>query len=73
MMLKFYSCIEKNTILSSNIQTINAKLNEFKIFIKDIREKDIEFQAILLQEIWLKKEDDTSAFEIEGYKLIPQC
>ncbi len=27
------------TILSSNIQSINATINEFKIFIEDIREK----------------------------------
>ncbi len=67
--------LEKNkgfSISSSNIQSINAKINELKIFIEELREKGIEFQVICLQETWLKEEDDTSVFEIEGYKLIPQ-
>ncbi len=67
--------MEKNkgfSILSSNIQSINAKINELKIFIEELREKGLEFQVICVQETWLKDEDDTSAFEIEGYKMIPQ-
>ncbi len=29
--------------VSSNIQSINAKINELKIFIVDLREKGLEF------------------------------
>ncbi len=39
---------------------------------EELREKGLEFQVICLQETWLKEEDDSSVFEIEGYNLILQ-
>ncbi len=49
---------EKNkgfSILSSNIQSINAKISELKIFVEELREKGSEFQLMCLQETWLKE------------------
>ncbi len=46
------------SILSCNIQSINAKINELKIFIDELREKGLEFQVICVQETCLKDEDD---------------
>ncbi len=60
------------SVFSTNIQSIRAKFNEFKFFIKILKQNMFEFNVICIQETWLSDNDDTSCFKIEGYNLIPQ-
>ncbi len=60
------------SVFSTNIESINAKLDELKIFIEMLRSENVEFSAICIQEAWQTKQSDFSKFEINGYTLIPQ-
>ena len=60
------------SIFSTNIESINAKIDELKIFIEMLHSENVEFSAICIQEAWQKKGSDFSRFEIDGYSLIPQ-
>ncbi len=40
-------------ILSTNIQSINAKIDELRIFIEKLKKNNYEFSAICVQESWL--------------------
>ena len=60
------------SILSSNIQSLNAKIDHLKIFVEDLRMQGIEFDAICIQESWLCEDDDTSQLQITGYNMISQ-
>ena len=63
----------KFSILSVNIQSLNAKFDQLKIFISDLsNHKNCVFSAICLQESWLTDNSDTSFFHLAGYKLISQ-
>ncbi len=59
------------SIFSSNIQSINAKFTELKIFIEMLNQLKYSFSAICVQESWLS-ENDTSQIQLEGYQCIPQ-
>jgi hypothetical protein len=58
------------SILSTNAQSINAKFDELKLFIEDLKTLDLEFSAICIQESWLSEGDDTSQIQLDGYKCI---
>jgi hypothetical protein len=58
------------TILSLNIQSLHAKINELKIYIESYSEKAIQFSAICIQETWLRNDFDPCLLQIEGYHLI---
>ncbi len=60
------------TILSTNIQCINAKHSELDIFVHDLREKGFEFSTICIQKSWLSNHDHYAPMNITGYVLIPQ-
>lgn len=60
------------SILSTNIQSINAKFDELKIFIENLKTFDFQFSAICLQESWLGEGADISQIQLEGYQCIPQ-
>lgn len=62
----------KFSIYSSNIQSIRSKIDELKIFIKKLADRNCYFSALCIQESHLSDNDDTDQFEIEGYQLIPQ-
>ena len=65
--------IEKNdtfTILSLNIQSLQAKLNELKVYLESYSEKYIHFSAICIQETWLRNSFDLCLLQLEGYNLI---
>lgn len=70
------SLMKKNrkqfSIFSTNIECINTKIDELKIFVNMLKNSEVEFSAICIQEAWLAKGADVSRFEIDGYKLIPQ-
>jgi len=73
---KLYSLIKHKktcfSILSTNIQSLNAKFDELTIFINDLKDKDFEFSAICIQESWLSENDATNHLFLENYTLIPQ-
>ena len=73
---KFTILANSNTnsfsILSSNIQSINAKFNEFEMFVEDLRSINLKFSAICLQETWKADNDDFSKFCLDGYDCIKQ-
>ncbi len=58
----------KFSIFSSNIQSINAKNDELRIFVKYLQKHNFIFNAICIQESWLSKVDDI--FQIQ---CILQC
>ncbi len=70
------SVMKKNkkqfSIFSTNIESINAKIDDLKIFIHMLQEENVEFSAICIQEAWKAKGSDFSSFGIDGYTLISQ-
>ena len=73
---KFTILANSNTnsfsILSSNIQSINAKFNELEMFVEDLRSINFKFSVICLQETWKADNDDFSQFFLDGYDCITQ-
>ena len=73
---KFTILANSNTnsfsILSSNIQSINAKFNELEMFLEDLRSINFKFSVICLQETWKADNDDFSQFFLDGYDCITQ-
>ena len=63
---------EKFTILSINIQSINAKFDKLTAFLQDLLDKEFSFSAICIQETWLSDKSMVSQFEIPDYNLISQ-
>ena len=55
-------------IISLNVQSLNAKFNELKIYIEAICKSD--FSAVCIQETWLSDESDLSLLQLNGYNLI---
>ena len=58
------------SVLSLNIQSIGAKFDSFLGFLPYLNENDIHFNATCLQETWLSDNNDTSQYDIPGYKSI---
>ena len=48
----------KLSLLSPNMQSINAKIDEIRILIENLRLKNCHFSAICLQESWLSEHSD---------------
>ncbi len=61
----------KFSIFSTNIQSINAKIDELRIFIEKFKKINYQFSAICVQESWLA-EIDMSQIQLEGYQCMPQ-
>ena len=60
------------TVLSLNIQSINAKFNSLYALLVELAEKELYFSAICLQESWLAVNSDVSLLEIPNYKMFHQ-
>ena len=60
------------TILSLNIESINAKFDEFKILMESLNENEAFFSIICLQESWLTENCDPNQFELQHYNLYSQ-
>ena len=60
------------SILSSNIESINAKFGELEIFVEQLNQLNFKFSAICLQDSWLSTDDDISPFQLDGYTCISQ-
>ena len=63
---------KKFSLLSVNIQSINAKFDKLLTLITYLNESNFMFSAICIQESWLKQGQDISLFQIPGYNLINQ-
>ena len=62
---------DKTTFLTLNIQSLNAKFDELKIFIYDLKEKhNCEISIICLQETWLSETCDQNIYQLENYTLV---
>ena len=66
----FSANINSFNILSLNCQSINAQIDELKIKLNEMKNRNCVFDAICLQETWLSNDADTSLFKLEGYKII---
>ncbi len=70
---KSFSTLKKSkdefSVFSTNIQFINAKFDELKLFVEHLKTFDFEFSAICIQESWLTEGDDTSQIQLEGYQV----
>ena len=64
------SCIEKPgfSILSINIQSVNAKYNDFQSFVSRMNIIN-PISAICLYECWLGDADNVTMFNLENYKM----
>ena len=70
---KFNSLAKKQlSILSSNIQSINAKFSELEAYVNDVSSLNFKFSIICLQESWLSENDDLSLIQLTGYDCISQ-
>ncbi len=66
------ACKNRFTIFSTNIQSINAKIDELRLFIESLKIFNFMFSAICVQESWLAEGDNRSLIQLEGYECIPQ-
>ncbi len=65
-------CKDKFTIFSTNVQSINAKIDKLRLFIEHLITLNFMFSAICIQESCLSEGTDTSLIQLEGYQYIPQ-
>ena len=56
-------------LLSINIQSIRSKFDEFTALLEFLQEKDVNFNAISIQETGLPDDYETNIFNIPGFKL----
>ncbi len=66
------TCQNKIIIFSTNIQSINAKIDELRLFIEHLKTYNFMFSVTCNPESWLSKGADTFLIQLEGYKCIPQ-
>ena len=57
-------------ILSLNCQSLNAKIDEIRLFLDILNENSCHIEILCLQETWLSDSSDVSHLQIEGYNLI---
>ena len=56
--------------ISLNIQSLNAKINQLRIYCEQLKMANCKVDAICIQETWLKEGACDSHLQIEGYTLI---
>ena len=59
-------------ILSTNIESINAKHSEIEAFMEELNLINFKFSLICFQECWLSENDDMCHLQLEGYQCIKQ-
>ena len=60
------------SIISSNIQSINAKFCELEAFVEELKTENVQLSVICLQESCISKNDDFSHIQLDGYNCITQ-
>lgn len=58
--------------LCLNIQSLNAKIDQLRIYVNSLHESNVRLDAIILQETWINSNMNTSHLNIDGYNLISQ-
>ena len=59
--------------LSLNIQSLNAKFDELKIYLQNFEQNQCNLDAVCLQETWInERNSDINMFQLDGYQLISQ-
>ena len=64
-------CLEKAkkfTILSLNVQSLNAKFDQIQILLSELKSKHVQFSAICLQETRLTDNSDLTLFQIPTHE-----
>ena len=56
--------------LSTNFQSINAKLNEIEVFTQELWLLNYAFSVICIPESWLTEQDDLCNIQLEDYTCI---
>ena len=56
--------------LSVNIQSINSKIDQLRIYLNQLQIDNCSFDAICIQETWLTGGSSTDHLQIEGYTMI---
>ena len=66
---------KKFSSITLNVESLKSKLNDIKIFIGAVNDKDCHIDALFIQETWLTDEQCAETaikdFEIPGYQTIP--
>ena len=60
------------SVLSLNIQSINAKFSEIETFVEELHNVQFKFNVICLQECWIRDQTDACTFQIPGYDCVAQ-
>jgi len=63
-------CNSPFTVLSLNAQCLQSKLDSLKIYINNLIDSSVTFDAICVQETWINNDADCSLFKLDGYQLI---
>ena len=72
-MISHFKTMQNQFILISlNCESLNAKLDEIKIFLHHLEIHDCLPSAICLQETWLNKDADLSLLQLPDYTLVSQ-
>jgi exonuclease III len=61
---------DKFSLLSLNCQSLQAKFDQFMIYVKDLENASCTLSAICLQETWLHNDSDTSLLQLDNYNFI---
>ena len=71
---KLISYLEKHisrfSILSLNVQSLNAKIDQLKILIYELSQHNLYFNIICVQETWLSQNSDLDLIQLENYNFI---
>ncbi len=69
---KLTSTVNRNknkfSIFSTNIQSIHAKIDELRIFVKSLNKIKYPFSAICIKESWLSEDGNTSQIQLDDYE-----
>ena len=58
------------SVLSLNIQSLNAKIDPLRMFIDELSQSTIFFPKFCIQETWLSDESDTSLLQLNNYTFV---
>ena len=58
--------------LSLNIQSLNAKFDQLRLYLDYLYDENCIFDLIYLQETWVNDNINTDMFQLDGYQLISQ-
>ena len=62
--------ISEFTILSWNVQSLHAKIDQLKILIYDLAQHNIYFNILWVQETWLSQDSNVDLIQLEHYTFI---